>query len=174
MPKPKDLQKGQPYIINIESKSNDIQKDVEIFGSYQYVNECNKKGNLENKFIKIDSGIAGITYEEMLYCFINNPFTTNSTNVISKNENQVVKTICLRSKDARGNVAQRTISPIKDNSIKTISSSNLAYRIDGFTKLIISEILPKASVKLVLYPYQEIEELKLSSFEKFINWLNKR
>jgi hypothetical protein len=155
-----NVQTSQPYIVNVTSTSGSAVANFEILGSYQYINNTgfNANGDLVIGSITISSGISDVTYREMLYQFMNNPYSVGLTYLQSATANQVLETLSINTKDANGNLAQKTLVPTIDpyQQQTTIIAMKYAYRIDGFTKVIIRQVLPNATVKLYFYPADNI------------------
>jgi len=153
-------QTSQPYIIDITSTSGSAVSSFEVLGSYQYINNAGftAGGNLVIGSVTISSGITDINYREMLYQFMNNPYSVGLTYIQSATANQVLETLSVNTKDANGNLAQKTLVPTIDpyQQQTTIIAMKYAYRIDGFTKIIIRQILANATVKLYFYPADNI------------------
>jgi hypothetical protein len=150
---------SQPYIIDI-SNSGAETTNFEVFGSFEYINNAGftSGGDLVIGTVTISSGINGISYREMLYQFMNNPFSTGLTYIQSGTTNQILETISVNTKDANGNTAQKTLVPTIDpyQNQTSVLAMKYAYRIDGFTKLILRKVLASASVKLYFYPSDNI------------------
>jgi hypothetical protein len=151
---------SQPYIVTVTSTSGSAVSNFELLGSYQFINNAGftSGGDLVIGSITISSGIAGITYREMLYQFMNNPYSVGLTYVQSATANQILETISVNTRDANGNEAQKTLVPTIDpyQQQSTVLAMKYAYRIDGFTKLIVRQILANATVKLYFYPSDNI------------------
>ena len=151
---------SQPYIVTVTSTSGSAVSNFEVLGSYEYLNNAGftAGGDLVIGSITISSGIAGITYREMLYQFMNNPYSVGLTYVQSATANQILETISVNTRDANGNEAQKTLVPTIDpyQQQSTIVAMRYGFRIDGFTKVIISNILANATVKLYFYPSDNI------------------
>jgi hypothetical protein len=154
------VQTSQPYIIDVTSTSGSAVQNFEVLGSYQYINNAGftAGGNLTIGSITISSGISDISYREMLYQFMNNPYSVGLTYIQSATANQVLETLSVNTKDANGNLAQKTLVPTIDpyQQQTTIIAMKYAYRIDGFTKIIIRQVLANATVKLYFYPADNI------------------
>ena len=155
-----NVQTSQPYIVNVTSTSGSAVQNFEILGSYQYINNAGftSGGDLVIGSITISSGISDVTYQEMLYQFMNNPYSVGLTYIQSATANQVLETLSVNTRDANGNLAQKTLVPTIDpyQQQTTIIAMKYAYRIDGFTKVIIRQVLGGASVKLYFYPADNI------------------
>ena len=155
-----NVQTSQPYIVNVVSTSGSAVSNFEILGSYQYINNAGftAGGDLVIGSITISSGISDVTYQEMLYQFMNNPYSVGLTYLQSATANQVLETISVNTRDANGNLAQKTLVPTIDpyQQQTTIIAMKYAYRIDGFTKLVIRQVLANSTVKLYFYPADNI------------------
>ena len=154
-----DIQTSQPYIVNVTSTSGSAVANFNILGSYQFINSTGfTNGSLTVGSITVSSGIPDITYQEMLYQFMNNPYSVGLTYLQSATANQVLETLSVNTKDANGNLAQKTLVPTIDpyQQQTTIIAMKYAYRIDGFTKIIIRQVLANATVKLYFYPADNI------------------
>jgi len=151
---------SQPYVVDITSTSGSAVSNFEVLGSFEYLQNAGftAGGDLVIGSITISSGISGITYREMLYQFMNNPFSVGLTYVQSATSNQILETVSINTKDANGNTAQKTLVPTIDpyQQQSTVLAMKYAYRIDGFTKLIIRNVLANATVKLYFYPSDNI------------------
>jgi len=151
---------SQPYIINITSTSGAAVPNFEVLGSYEFINNSGftSSGDLVIGSITISSGIANINYREMLYQFMNNPYSTGLTYIQSSTAGQVLETLSVNTRDANGNEAQKTLVPTIDpyQQQSDIIALKYPYRIDGFTKIIIRSILASSTVKLYFYPADNI------------------
>ncbi len=151
---------SQPYILTVTSTSGSAVSNFAVLGSYEFINNAGftAGGDLVIGSITISSGISGITYREMLYQFMQNPFSVGLTYLQSATANQVLETLAVNTRDANGNEAQKTLVPTIDpyQQQSTIIAMRYGYRIDGFTKVIISSVLANASVKLYFYPSDNI------------------
>jgi hypothetical protein len=154
------VQTSQPYIVTITSTSGSAVSNFEVLGSYQYINNTGftAGGDLVIGSITISSGIPDISYREMLYQFMNNPYSVGLTYIQSATANQVLETLSVNTRDANGNLAQKTLVPTIDpyQQQTTIIAMKYAYRIDGFTKVIIRQVLANATLKLYFYPADNI------------------
>jgi hypothetical protein len=153
-----NVQTSQPYIIDITSTSGSAVSNFEVLGSYQYINNAGfqTNGDLVIGSITISSGISDVNYREMLYQFMNNPYSVGLTYIQSATANQVLETISVNTRDSNGNLAQKTLVPTIDpyQQQTNIIAMKYAYRIDGFTKL--RQVLANATVKLYFYPADNI------------------
>jgi hypothetical protein len=153
-------QTSQPYIVDVTSTSGSAVTNFEILGSFQFINNAGftTGGDLVIGSVTISSGISDITYREMLYQFMNQPFSVGLTYIQSATANQVLETISVNTRDSNGNLAQKTLVPTIDpyQQQTNIIAMKYAYRIDGFTKLVIRQVLANASIKLYFYPADNI------------------
>ena len=151
---------SQPYIVTVTSTSGSAVSNFEVLGSYEYINNAGftAGGDLVIGSITISSGIAGVTYREMLYQFMNNPFSVGLTYLQSATANQILETLSVNTRDANGNEAQKTLVPTIDpyQQQSTVLAMKYNYRVDGYTKLIIRQVLANATVKLYMYPADNI------------------
>lgn len=151
---------SQPYIITVTSTSGASVSNFEVLGSYEFINNAGftSGGDLVIGSVTISSGIANITYREMLYQFMNNPYSVGLTYIQSATTGQVLETLSLNTRDANGNEAQKSLVPTIDpyQQQSDIIAMKYPYRIDGFTKIIIRNILANATVKLYFYPADNI------------------
>jgi hypothetical protein len=151
---------SQPYIVTITSTSGASVSNFEVLGSYEFINNAGftAGGDLVIGSITISSGIANITYREMLYQFMNNPYSVGLTYIQSATTGQVLETLSLNTRDANGNEAQKSLVPTIDpyQQQSDIIAMKYPYRIDGFTKIIMRNILANATVKLYFYPADNI------------------
>jgi hypothetical protein len=155
-----NVQTSQPYIVTVTSTSGSAVSNFEVLGSYQYINNSGftSGGDLVVGSVTISSGIPDITYREMLYQFMNNPYSVGLTYIQSATANQVLETLSVNTRDANGNLAQKTLVPTIDpyQQQTNIIAMKYAYRIDGFTKIIIRQVLANATLKLYFYPADNI------------------
>lgn len=151
---------SQPYIITITSTSGSAVSNFAVLGSYEFINNAGftAGGDLVIGSITISSGISGVTYREMLYQFMQNPYSVGLTYLQSATANQVLETLAVNTRDANGNEAQKTLVPTIDpyQQQSTIIAMRYGYRIDGFTKIKISSVLANATLKLYFYPSDNI------------------
>jgi len=155
-----DIQTSQPYIINVTSTSGSAVANFDVLGSYQYLNNSGfqSDGSLVIGSITISSGIPNVTYQEMLFQFMNNPYSVGLTYIQSATTNQVLQTLAVNTRDANGNTAQKTLVPTIDpyQQQANIVAMKFAYRIDGFTKITLAQVLANATVSLSFYPADNI------------------
>jgi hypothetical protein len=155
-----NVQTSQPYIIDVTNSSGTAVSNFEVLGSYQYINNAGfqTNGDLVIGTITISSGISDVNYREMLYQFMNNPYSVGLTYIQSATANQVLETLSINTRDANGNLAQKTLVPTIDpyQQQTTIIAMKYAYRIDGFTKIIIRQVLASSTIKLYFYPADNI------------------
>jgi hypothetical protein len=156
-----------PFTIEVANYTEEVKKDVSIFGSFSKISRSensyfNKDNSLVYNDVLISSLTPNISYAEILYYIANNPvgIGLNYIRSLEGSKTQITAEFKIRTKDATGNVAQRTILPSVDpyQNQNDVLSNNEKFRIDGFTELIISELQPKTTVIYQFYP--EDEEMK--------------
>jgi len=151
---------SQPYIIQVTSTSGSAVNNFAVLGSYEFINNAGftAGGDLVIGSITISSGISGVNYREMLYQFMQNPYSVGLTYLQSATANQVLETLAVNTRDANGNEAQKTLVPTIDpyQQQSNIIAMRYGYRIDGFTKIKISSVLANATLKLYFYPSDNI------------------
>lgn len=152
---------SQPYVINVTSTSGAAVSNFDILGSNSALgNSANwTNGSYVDGSITISSGMAGVTYQEMLYQFQQKPFSVGLTYFQSATANQVTQPLQIVVKDANGNEAKRPMVPTIDpyqfqNGIVPIKQG---YNVDGFTKMVISSILANATIQFQIYPSDKID-----------------
>lgn len=149
---------SQPYIVTITNTGAAVS-NFEVLGSYEYLYSSGfANGSLTIGSVTIASAIPNVNYQQMLNQFMISPFSVGLTYIQSDTANQVLETISVNTKDANGNIAQKVFVPTVDpyQFQSTIIAMKYGYRIDGYTKLIISSILANATVKLYFYPADNI------------------
>ena len=145
---------SQPYIVSITNTNTATNSTpVTILGAYSNLAQTSPSfGNYAA--ISITMGISGITYSEFLYQSMNKPFQVGLTYLQSSNTSQVLETITIVNKDVNGNESQKVLIPTIDpyQNQSTVVALKFAYKVDGFTSLVISRILASATAKVYLYP----------------------
>lgn len=151
---------SQPYVINVTSTSGAAVADFPILGSFEFLgNSANwSAGNYVDGSITISSGTPGVTYQQMLYQFQTQPFAVGLTYVQSATTNQVLQTLQIVTKDANGNEAKRPINPTIDpyQFQPGIVPIKQGYNVDGFTKIVIAQVLATATIQFQIYPADKI------------------
>ncbi len=150
---------SQPYIIQISNTGSAVA-NFNVLGSYEQLSDTAAftAGDFVSGNVTISSAIPNVTYQQMLYQFMNNPFSTGLTYIQSSSSTQLLETISVQTKDANGNVAQKPLVPTIDpyQFQTTVLALRFGYRIDGYTRLILNSILASTTVKLYLYPADNI------------------
>tara|TARA_R110000803_G_scaffold16317_1_gene44751 strand:+ start:28309 stop:29004 length:696 start_codon:yes stop_codon:yes gene_type:complete len=151
---------SQPYIVTVTSTSGAAVSNFQVLGSYEFINNAGftAGGDLVIGSITISSGISDVTYREMLYQFMQNPFSVGLTYIQSATSNQVLESLTLNTRDANGNSASKALVPTIDpyQQQSDIVAMKYPYRIDGFTKITLRQVLANATVKLYFYPSDNI------------------
>jgi hypothetical protein len=154
------VQQSQPYIVVVTSTSGADVSNFDILGSYQYINNTNfnTSGNLVIGSITISSGIAGVTYREMLWQFQNNVFSVGLTYMQSTVAAQILSSVAVNTRDANGNTAQKSLIPIIDpyQQQTNVVALKTPFRIDGFTKLVIQNVSATSTTKFYFYPADNV------------------
>lgn len=151
---------SQPYVVNVVSTSGAAVADFAILGSYEFLGISANwvNGNYVNGSVTISSGTPGVTYQQMLYQFQNQPFAVGLTYYQSATANQVLQTLQIVTKDANGNESKRPIVPTIDPyQFQTgIVPIKQGYNVDGYTKIVIASVLANASIAFQIYPADKI------------------
>lgn len=152
---------SQPYIIQISNASATAVANFDVLGAFQYLTNTGfSGGSLTISGVTISSGLSNINYQEFLSQSQISPFTVGMTYIssVSGSASQVLETITVNTRDANGNQALRTITPVLDpyQQQSGIIACKVPYRIDGFTKLTISSVLASSAFKLYFYPADNI------------------
>jgi hypothetical protein len=154
------ITQSQPYIVSVTSTSGADVNNFDILGSYQYINNAGftAGGNLVIGSVTISSGIANVSYQEMLWQFQNNVFSVGLTYLQSTSASQILSTISVNTRDANGNVAQKSLIPIIDpyQQQTNVVAMKTPFRIDGFTKLIIQTLTANSTSKFYFYPADNV------------------
>lgn len=153
--------KSQPYAVVISSASGANVQNFDVLGAYQYINNSGftAGGDLVIGSVTISSAIPGVTYRELLYQSMNNPFTVGLTYLsCPATTAQVNEVFTIETKDANGTVVQIPIVPSVDpyqyqSGINVVEQE---YRIDGYTKLIFANILASAILTIRFFPSDNI------------------
>lgn len=145
---------SQPYIVVVKNTSTvtDVS-GVTILGAFNSLGQAAPAyGN--GAGISIEMGIAGISYTEFLYQSMQKPFVVGLTYLQSGNQNQTLETLTLIAKDANGNVSQKTLVPTVDpyQQQANIIAMKFQYKVDGFTSIVISNVLAGAVAKMYFFP----------------------
>jgi len=151
---------SQPYILNIQNtNTTSAISNVTILGAYTFIGTASPQfGNTTTFGISISMGISNISYQEFLYQSMNKPFTVGLTYISSATTAQVLETLTVTQKDVNGNVASKVLTPtidpyqFQDGKV----AFKFEYRIDGFTNMVISQVLASAVVKLYFYPSETV------------------
>jgi len=149
---------SQPYIVNVQNTNTTTAiSNVTILGAYSNIGQTAPAyGNSTG--ISITMGIANITYTEFLYQSMNKPFSVGLTYLSSATAAQVLETFTITQKDVNGNVASKVLTPTidpyqyQDNKV----AFKFEYRIDGFTNMVISQVLASTTLKIYFYPSETV------------------
>ncbi len=146
---------SQPYILNIANGAAPVLANVVVGGAYTNLQATNF-GNVAA--VAITMGIASLTYGEFLYQTMNKPFVVGSTYLSSATTSQVLETLTIAQKDINGNESSKvivpTIDPYQQQTDKVVIAFN--WKFDGFTSVTISQLLANATLKMYLYPAENV------------------
>lgn len=163
-----DVKKSQPYAITVSSASGAAHADFDVLGAYQYINNSGftAAGSLVVGSVTISSAIPNVSYRELLYQTMNNPFTVGMTYLsCSSPVAQVDEIFTITTKDANGTLLSIPIVPSTDpyQNISGINVVNQEFRIDGYTKLTFARILAGAVLIVRLFPADNINPARALS-----------
>jgi len=146
---------SQPYILDIANSTAAAVANVLVGGAYTNLQATNF-GN--PAAITISMGISSLTYGEFLYQSMNKPFVVGATYLSSANASQVLETLTIAQKDINGNESSKvivpTIDPYQQQTDKVVIAFN--WKFDGFTQVTIASILANATLKMYLYPAENV------------------
>ena len=154
---------SQPYIVNVQNTiAGTSLAGVTILGSYNALANISTAAGASPRFgnavgISISMGISGITYAEFLYQAMNKPFVVGLTYYQASGTNatsQILETLTLIQKDVNGNVSQKTLVPTVEpyQQQTSVLAVKFSYKIDGFTSIVIAQVLAGTTAKLYFYP----------------------
>ncbi|MCE5295101.1 MAG: hypothetical protein LLF94_10890 [Chlamydiales bacterium] len=152
---------SQPYIITVSNSTAGSVSNFDVLGAYEYLQNVGfSGGSLTVSGVTISSGLSNITYQQFLYQSMNSPFSVGMTYIqsIAGSSSQITQPLTLNTRDANGNQALKTlvvtIDPYQQqNGVVAVKQ---LYRIDGFTKITISNVLPSAVFQMQFYPSDNI------------------
>lgn len=154
---------SQPYIITVSNASASTVSNFDVLGAYQYLQNTGfnaTTGNLTISGITISSGISNVTYQQFLYQSMNSPFSVGLTYIqsIAGSQAQITQPLTLNTQDANGNQALKTlvvtIDPYQQQT--GVVAVKQLFRIDGYTKITISSVLPSVVFQMQFYPADNI------------------
>ena len=154
---------SQPYIITVSNASASTVSNFDVLGAYQYLQNTGfnaTTGNLTISGITISSGISNVTYQQFLYQSMNQPFSVGLTYIesVGGSSSQITQTFTLNTQDANGNQALKTlvvtIDPYQQQT--GVVAVKQLFRIDGYTKITISSVLPSVVFQMQFYPADNI------------------
>lgn len=152
---------SQPYIITVSNASASAVSNFDVLGAYQYLQNTGfANGSLTISGVTISSGISNVTYQQFLYQTMNSPFSVGLTYVqaLGSVTGQITQPMTLNTQDANGNQALKaiivTIDPYQQQT--GVVAVKQLYRIDGYTKLTISNVLASSVFQIQFYPSDNI------------------
>jgi hypothetical protein len=156
------------YSIAISSASAAAVNNFDIFGASQYLNNAlysfNTNGDLVIGAVTITSTTPGITYRDLLYQTLTQPFTNGMTYIqCSSPVAQILVPYTITTKDSTGVLMSIPGKPKKDpyqqQSDLLIDSS--VWSIDGLSKMTFNQILPFAVLNLDFYAQTNVNQGRL-------------
>jgi len=154
---------SMPYSITVSSASGAAVQNFDVLGASEYLNNAtysfDANGDLVVGSITISSATQGITYRDLLYQSISQPFTVGATYLSCSNVTaQILQSYTVNTKDSNGQRVQIPIKPRKDpNQNQTdVIYDTTVYRVDSLTKLTFTNILPLAVLTIDFYPQDNI------------------
>lgn len=169
-----------PYIINVKNTTDKFIGDVDILGSFEYVQSNNHKEDgvfLNLKGVEITSGLYGVTYRDLLFQLMNNPIHIGKTKIICKNgkANQIAKPFRVVTQDANGNKYSKMVVPVISPFYERIDIIDILvnYSIDGFTKITEYSLEANSEIEIQFYPYKDFNpNFKPKLFKAFLTALS--
>jgi len=156
--------KSQPYAVTVSSASGADVANFDVLGAFQYLNNSGftAGGDLVIGSITIKSAIPGVSYRDLLYQSMNNPFTVGLTYLSCSTAGQIDQVFTIQTKDANGTTVQIPVVPSVDpyQNQANINVVNTQYRIDGFTKLTFASILANAVLTIRFFPSDNINSAR--------------
>ena len=82
---------SQPYIIQVANTGSAVSS-FQILNSFTFINNAGfVNGTLSIGNVNISSAIPNVTYQQMLYQFMNNPYSVGLTYIQSASQNQLCR-----------------------------------------------------------------------------------
>ena len=163
------VKKSMPYGFTVSSASGAAVQNFQVLGSYQYINNAGFSSDgttLTIGSLTITSAIPGVTYRELLYQAMNNPFTVGQTYIsCASPTSQVLQVLTVTTKDANGSQVIIPIVPLVD-PYQFQAGNNISeteYRLDGYTKITIAQVFAGAVVTFYLYPADNVNPARALS-----------
>jgi hypothetical protein len=144
----------QPMIITVENKTEKEIQDVILFGASNVFNNLLSKKDNFIEGLEIKSFIPNVEYSDIILKTITKPFDIQNIGFKINNITDDFD-LFIKMKDINGNVAQMNAQLNSDlNKEYGVAKgydfyTERKFRIDAFTELIISKILPKT--KMTIY-----------------------
>ena len=162
------VKKSQPYAVTVSSASGAAVENFDVLGAFQYLNNSGftAGGDLVIGSVTIKSAIPGVSYRDLLYQSMNNPFTVGQTYLqCQATPAQVNEVFTISTKDANGTTVNIPIVPNVDpyQFQEGINVVDQEYRIDGFTKLTFASILPNAKLTIRFFPSETLNPARALS-----------
>lgn len=146
---------AQPMIITVENKTEKEIQDVILFGASNIFNNLlSKKDNLIEG-LEIKSFIPNFEYSDIILKTITNTFHIQNIGFKINNRPDEFD-LFIKTKDINGNVAQMNAKLNSDLKKEDGQSkgydfyTEIKFRIDAFTELIIPKILAKTKITIYI------------------------
>lgn len=154
---------AQPFIVQIANTTGSAINSVSLFGAFQSIGASNFGFNAG---INVSMGVAGVSYQQLLYQTMTKPFAIGLTYVQAGGwgtnsgspSTQILEALSLTFRDANGNTTTNPLIPTIDpyQQQQNVLALKFAYIIDAQTTLTINSVLPYTSVKFYFYPSEDV------------------
>lgn len=141
-----------PYIIEVINDTSEI-KDVDIFGSAEYIPKVNDEGFYEKNGVRISNGVYGANYLHLLSAVWKESILTDNFYIIliEGDKKQLYQPITRNYTHPNGNKNEQTYCPYKDPYQQQDDITRIIEEIsiDFLTKLSF-QIMPKTHVRFTI------------------------
>jgi hypothetical protein len=152
---------NQPFIIHIQNTTDDDIENVSLF----FANNQNDKnfdddGNYVKNGLIISSGIAGVTYNQMVKSTISEKINAGFFYIKSMNIKQILLSFRLRIHSSNGNLATKTIVPTFDpyQQQTNIVGVKKSFVIDSTTEILLKKVYANTNLMFYVYPVININK----------------
>lgn len=151
--------KNQPLVLKIENTGTEVVKNLELFGAYK--NRHKKNFGLPEAIV-VETGIPGVEYGELLAESEQTPFDINSTIITSTSVDNLPEwgeKIHVISSDSFGNGANKGMETDRPDMYFEEAPSGVIdkhYKISGYSRLVIPQILPGTSITISMFQMNNI------------------
>lgn len=154
---------AQPFIVQLANTTAAAITNVSMFGAFQSLGASNFGFNAG---ISVSMGVAGVTYQQLLYQTMTKPFAIGMTYVQAGGwgtnsgspATQILEALSLTFRDANGNTTTNPLIPTIDpyQQQQYVLALKFAYIIDAQTTLTINSVLAFTTVKFYFYPSEDV------------------